>query len=164
MNRRPVIVEWDPQMPREVRSAAEPHFDRWKHLLPGWIDEVRFGWDADDSNNAMSATTHPEYRFVRFMVKPYFLQAPEWSRSDSMLHEIVHTPIQPLVNLLDSVVNATKASPDAANLAREMIRAAMEGAVCDLTSMILAADGTRDLPLHPQSPVVRRIDVTPAVA
>lgn len=137
-------IAYDADLPAEVRQAVEPYITAHAHRLPGWVYELRVGFDDNNQDANAWNRTNPEYRWARINVCAGFLTESAEDRNEIVLHELVHIPVQALVNAAWRLCEEVKEqSPAAERLAREAVRVAMEGAVTDVTCMLLDAIGER---------------------
>ena len=128
-------VVWFGDWPPEVRAALEPDLAAALPMLPRWCAEFTVTY-VDDEEAPASVGTEPEYRLASLRVGPSWIANTPKGRADVLLHEVLHVSIEPVANVIEDVLTATDAPDPLAKWAREQIRRAVEGAVCDLTAAI----------------------------
>lgn len=123
-------IQWDPEMPAEVRAAVGPVLEsRWA-ILPPWLREVRVEFSDLGEASAQANVSYP-YRWFRLEIGAAWLVGDPATRQRELAHELCHVilaPIQEFVeDLLDHVGDAGHQS---------MLRAtwtdALEAATTDL--------------------------------
>lgn len=130
---------WQEPMPVEVRQAIEPVLMRFLYLLPGWVYELRIGWD-EENTSILRSNIVPEYRGGLLSVCPGFLRRTPEQRADDVVHEIVHYSLEPLRHVAcDLVDELEKVKPGFKDWGTEAIRKAVEGATCDVTALVFRA-------------------------
>jgi hypothetical protein len=127
-------IEYDPGIPAEYRAAIEPLIERHRWVLPGWVQMLYVEFYHDDAS--LSTLTRVEYRKVSLRIHPPFLSQCEASRSDDVLHEFLHAPLEAMRDVVFSLLDATGADDALRKWAEEQLRVANEMAVCDLTHAI----------------------------
>lgn len=152
-------IAWDVEIPAEVRTAIAPHLATHLHRIPGWVHELRVGYDPNNTEAAAWNRTLPEYRWARINVCGNFLSESLVDRDEIILHEIVHIPVQAIVNAAEQLLKLVEAHTPSAGVvdyAREQLRTAMEGTVSDVTRMLTDAIGAPtaapSVPLLPADP------------
>lgn len=139
-----VRLAWDNECPVEVRAAMAPYVDRYTSLLPGWLQELRLGFDDDDPNGIMYTRCDPEYRWARIMACGAWLKEDDQDRDETFLHEIIHIPVQPMVAVAEDLIAVLKEThAPMESWAREQLRRALESTVQDMTAMVLASRDRR---------------------
>lgn len=140
-------VVWRPSVPAEVRAAAEPMLGRWLWVLPPWLYELTVNWDEPQKGEApgSAAVTEAteEYRFGAVSLRPEWLMETPAQRERHLLHELVHM----LFARTDAAhlrclhyVRRTSRKVVHEEL-EESARLALEGAVSDLTEVLMRERG-----------------------
>lgn len=131
-------------MPSEVRTSFRPVLMQYLWLLPSWCRSLAVRYQQLHHTGVLavgSAETLPEYRRAGIWVHGAWLDESPRERRLSIIHELMHVPLGPLV--MDSKENVDRLAPVGespilnASLA-ESHRRSMEGTVQDLTYSILA--------------------------
>lgn len=99
-----VDLNWCGDWPSEVRAAVEPHLHRWLVILPGWCAEVVVRWNPDCAEASMRTHVRPEYRDTVLEVCPNWLEMNEASRELTVMHEMMHVAMGPLVNFTRNTI------------------------------------------------------------
>lgn len=131
-------VEFDEDVPQEIKKAALPIVERWAWLIPQWCLWLRVGNTTilpENGGYAMN-TTREEYRFARIMLTPAWLEENDRDREFGIVHEILHIPIAPMHELMGTAMEKSDNEPYKA-LVEEQWRKAMEGAVQDLAYALM---------------------------
>lgn len=132
-------LAWDEDCPAEVRASMEPHIERYRDLLPGWLAELRLGFDDNDQAGIAYTRCNPEYRWARIMTCGTWLKENNADRDEVLLHEMVHIPLQPLVVVFEDLLATLDDTPAPIKAwARDQLRRALEGACTDVTEMLMA--------------------------
>ena len=130
-------INWRDSVPAEVRQAAEPIIDKWKHRLPHWLLEVCVYFTGNDGNNC-SITTEYEYRRAALFIHLGWLHGTERDREEDLVHEFAHVFLARPKATIDSLIDRLlEKDPVFQSWARDEIRRAVEGTVCDITHIIL---------------------------
>lgn len=130
-------VRYTTDVPAEVRSAIEPHLERWAFLIPAWCRELCVRWDDDDPDSAVRIKVRYEYREADMYVCAVFL-SESTEREITVVHELSHLSLAPLTAVVVGLRNALVAeTPDVETWADEMIRQGEEATVCDLTRLVM---------------------------
>lgn len=133
-------VVWLPDVPAAVRALVEPLLAAVLWLVPPWYYRVVVSYDPNQDEDAPARVEgHAEYREAHLTFGPVFLcEAPDAQRRH-VLHEVAHLTFEALRKLALHYASVAcdgdeKGKPYA--LASEAIRAACEGATCDLTHAV----------------------------
>jgi hypothetical protein len=88
----------------------------------------------EDEDDTVSITVMPEYRYARLFVYPRFLALSGARREEAVMHELAHVAIQPLGELVETVIESYlgEGSPER-KLLEEIARRVEESAVEDVT-------------------------------
>lgn len=133
-------IEWDNNVPAEVRGAVEPLIDRYLWLLPPWVEQLGLFWREGDGD-ASAATTHwnHKYRWGRIVFHPIFLTGDEASRELWVIHELLHLTTGEMVLFVDNMLDRLRESVEpewAADTLDEVWTGYVESATEDLAQAI----------------------------
>lgn len=130
-----------PALPDLLRRDLPALIARWQWVLPPWIHTVNVLWQEEDDGVPVAIETHEEYRCAKLIIRPSFLTAEEPTRSEYVLHELLHAAIQPTKSVVFDLAEATQlpdVNPALWRWVQETTRQANERAVQDLADAILA--------------------------
>lgn len=132
MNDVTARVEYDPKVPPEIQTAAEPMIRRWLHLLPTWCHDLYVMYDAASGNIAEMGSDH-EYRRATLVIGPEWLKDHPGGRHEAVRHEFCHVPLHPLTAWTKAMIDRLAAEDErlAAWLLSEW-QERIEGATCDV--------------------------------
>ena len=124
-------INWR-EVPKEVRSAAEPFVKRWSSLAPSWCESLNLRYDGSEPALA-STLTDAEYRQCTLCFGGGFLNQPD-DIENVIIHELLHIAFEPVRDVYRDAT--AMLGEEAQILAQEGFRRAMEGTLCDITAGI----------------------------
>ena len=124
-----VRVTWAPDMPPEVRAAAEPLLAPHLSRLPGWCADLIVRW-GDASKNVAEMAPEQEYRRAVLIIGAAFLTDDPAERARTIAHEFAHVTLEPLYRVASDLVERLPKAERAR--AREVLRRANEATTCDV--------------------------------
>lgn len=127
-------LRWYPDVPHDIRAALQPLLERWAWLLPTWVHGVVVYYDANDSGS-MHCSPAQEYREFKLTVCAGWLVAEQEVREELVRHELLHTVVQPLPDMVTDLIDSFVPEAQRAYF-YEQRRMAMEGVVCDLEYLL----------------------------
>lgn len=98
-------VHWD--VPREVRSALEPHLERWWALVPTWCQEFTVRYDHENPSR-MAARINYANRWATLVVTAGWLNDPDEERANSVRHELAHVMLEPVSAAVRRIISDTQ--------------------------------------------------------
>lgn len=131
-------VIWS-DVPAEIRAVAEPVVTRHLDLLPGWVLELVVQYDG--TAERAQCTTYAEYRRAYLQLHGGYVANELRHRERTIVHELLHPVVEPTRSPLKHLLQLTGLSPTEKEIVREHMRQANEGAVCDLTALVLRLKG-----------------------
>jgi hypothetical protein len=143
-------VMWFP-MPPEMRCVVEAALARVQHLLPSSVHELVVQYENDTGDGAsLLCRVDPEYRKITLTVRPAWLNGAPAGREADLIHELSHVPLEPLSDLVRTLIDLYVTDEKVAKVLHEQRRRALEGATCDVSRMIEVANGTTPDGVHHQ--------------
>lgn len=140
-----MTVLWD-VMPPEVRKAAEKYVKKHSDLVPTWCHCLTLMYEVEGDENAVAACCAEfHYRQATIRLFPSFLDETEADRELTIVHELLHIPLDPLVSYARSVAERISDEHIRAHVLDELT-CRMEGTVVDL-SFAITAKRTRHAPV-----------------
>lgn len=135
------IIAWGAETPAEVRAAVEPILDRYRHLIPGWCRSLHVTYrdTGSEEGNILTTGASPEYRHGWINILPAWLGETGESRERAIVHELIHLPLTPMVQMVEDLLTRLLdegGAPQFHGFAQEQWRRAFEGAVQDLAYSI----------------------------
>jgi len=91
-----VIVEYEKNMPDEMKAEVSKVLDPMLFLIPGWLQRLRIEWccDANDEDfqggASMWVSVSYEYRLATLVVTPLLLEDDAKGRQCQVIHELLH--------------------------------------------------------------------------
>lgn len=125
-------------MPVAIRDVALPLVERWAHVLPSWVGEIKIEWDEKDTECNARIWVSFEYRRVVLSICSHFMSLPPDQQSHTILHEICHSYTTPIaaaaIESVQAIVGAE--STPGSRLARVYLDERSEGCTEDLTRLV----------------------------
>lgn len=94
-------------VPIALKSVIEQRIETVHDLFPAWVNILTVRWQVNDEDIA-TAQPQYEYRAMTLTLHPQFLDDKDWR--SSLIHEIAHSIVRPLVQMVDKIVE--KFAPD----------------------------------------------------
>ena len=133
-----VVVRWA-TVPPALRRILERYIPALAPLVPSWCHEIRFIYDATDSDGFLSVTGEPEYRRATVTILPAVASKSPDEMGADLCHEFVHLANEPLMAVFHALVKALEdhgTDKTLLQFAKEQMTQALEGVVCDYTRIL----------------------------
>jgi hypothetical protein len=114
-------------LPKHISKVVMPLVEKHRELLPTWCHSLSIVMTNDPCRAACES--RPEYRGAQLHIGAYFMNDPDDERENTIVHEFIHVTLSPLDQMAYELV--PKGNPEAAEMAQEAIRRALEGVVSD---------------------------------
>lgn len=132
-------VVWE-NVPLEVRAALEPLLDKWLWILPPWCQEFRVDYKGGQ-DATMSVTVSYRNRWAVLHATGLWLGEKEQYREVSVIHELVHVLLEPMVSAVARVIeDTTPAGTPLRNLADSVFSDGMEASTEDMARALQRRD------------------------
>jgi len=100
-----VKINFEKNIPTEIRSAIEPLVNDLAWLIPGWCQYIDIRWQEENPQGAfMQCGTNYAYRWVSITVFPQWLMQEDSERKECLVHEIIHGLNAPLADWIREVI------------------------------------------------------------
>ena len=130
-------VTWEPDIPADIRAIVEPHLERWKGLVPTWVQEFIVRYDPM-SDNRMAVKVNHRGRWAVLIVTGHWLGEASEEREESMIHEFIHICLEPLVAPVSGIIDdMTDEDTRERKLVESMFSDGMEASVEDLARCLV---------------------------
>jgi hypothetical protein len=139
-------IVYSPALPKEVKREVAEYLATYRVLFPGWLHllQVSYKHEHPEESNKKggvrgpgkkviaSMDTQPEYRQAALVIYSPWHTATEDFRELTVVHELVHIPLQSMVNFTWSLLSDAEDTLYQSAL-HEQYRSTFEGAVEDLS-------------------------------
>lgn len=106
-------VEWSESFPADVRAIVAPYVRAIAPFVPTEYHDIFLLWDASDSDAVARTECKRQYREVGLTICPAFLSKADALRRHIIVHEVVHTILEPMDRVATRAIEAL--SPDEAD-------------------------------------------------
>lgn len=118
-------------LPDSLDSEIRCLIQRWRGMLPGWVDLLTVTYDDTDSDDYASANAMFDQRCATIAIHPLFWSLNERSRALAILHEIAHVLMAPLDQAVETIIQTRPKRSTAEKLYSD----ACEGFVNDFAAL-----------------------------
>lgn len=124
-------IEWEPDIPDEIKEAIDPFLTEFLWLLPPWLQSLTLGYRCRQTDDAAITTVNKSYRWAVVTIgSPYLLYNNE-ERRDAIIHEILHMVQAPLQHVVERLLKG-----DEESFEYKTYRDALECVITDLAYLI----------------------------
>jgi hypothetical protein len=128
-----------PQYPDELMEDVARRLEFYTNVLPEWVDQIRVFYDYEDNEAILGVKQYFSRRLIKFYVGETFANRSDAERDESILHEIAHMFLSPVMEVIDTFKEVLIQDPDMEKLVEDQIERAEEYAVVDLIALLRAA-------------------------
>lgn len=134
-------------MPDAIRDVALPLVQRWVHVLPSWVGEIKLEWDEKDSECNARIWVAFEYRRVVLSICPHFMALSPERQSHTIVHEMCHAYTTPISSSAVESIRAIvgEESTPGSRVAEAYLNERVEGCTEDLTNLVERLVGNPDV-------------------
>jgi hypothetical protein len=135
-------IVFDPSFPVEVQKLISPYLDKWKFLIPGWVQTLflMFEYESSDGTVIENISSY-EYRRTTLIVYPYWLKH-NFFEEQFLVHDLIHTFYSPVYYYAQSVIDSSVPDDNfAKSILKDTITQYNESATQDLTKVMMELMG-----------------------
>lgn len=138
-------ITWEADIPEDIKAIAEPMLERWVWLVPTWCQEFTVRYDPM-YDAQMAVTNNYRNRWAMLRMTGQWLGCPDSERELSLVHELIHVCLEPLVAPVSRIVgNLTKDGTKLRAMADKMFSDGLEAATQDLAHCFLKQKKEKEL-------------------
>jgi hypothetical protein len=116
-------------LPKHISKVVAPLVEQHRDLLPTWCHSLSIVMTNEPCRAACES--RPEYRGAQLQIGSLFMNDPDDERENTIVHEFIHVTLSPLDQLAYDLSPKHEQNQEAAEMAHEAIRRALEGVVSD---------------------------------
>lgn len=125
-------IDYDFEHQHELKALVEERIEEWRWLIPGWLQGFDVTLKHDDENGALgSCSANYAYRWGTVRFSPKMLNQSERDRTKSVVHELVHLLLWPIIQHEKLLVSRKD------KLTIDVFRDGLESAVQDMAEALV---------------------------
>lgn len=91
-------------VPKEVKEAASPLLEKYRHVMPGWVRLLEVSFDDEMADEFAQVESDPRYHRVKLYFGGGWLNCDQEKRDWLVRHELSHTQFAPIERVFESMM------------------------------------------------------------